>query len=358
MTISLCMIVKNEEAVLRRCLDSVCAIADEIVVVDTGSSDATKEIAAQYTSRIFDFVWRDDFSAARNYAFSKATKDYILWLDADDVLPAASAEGLAALKRSDASPPDVLMLPYQVSFAEDGACGLWYYRERLFRRTRGFLWVGAVHEVIVPSGEIRYLDFPVEHRPGVKPASDRNLRIYRALLQKNGILSSRDRYYYARELYDHQETDSAAAQLLQYLDQPEGWVEDKKAACALLAACYQAAGDWQRQLHALLRALEYDAPGAGLCCALGQWYCARGFFQSAAFWFHAALRCEKPMHGFIYEDEYGFLPSIWLCVCYDRLGDLREARVWNDRAAALHPGHPSVLHNQSYLNGRLDGQPE
>ncbi|TCP19985.1 glycosyl transferase family 2 [Scopulibacillus darangshiensis] len=64
--ISLCMIVKNEEAVICRCLDSVKDLVDEINIVDTGSTDRTKEIIKQYTDRIFDFAWIDDFAAARN----------------------------------------------------------------------------------------------------------------------------------------------------------------------------------------------------------------------------------------------------------------------------------------------------
>ena len=76
-TISLCMIVKNEEKILDRCLSTVADLVDEIVIVDTGSTDATKEIAAKYTEHIYDFLWVDDFSAARNFAFSKATCEYI-----------------------------------------------------------------------------------------------------------------------------------------------------------------------------------------------------------------------------------------------------------------------------------------
>ena len=72
-TISLCMIVKNEEQVLARCLDSVADLMDEIIIVDTGSTDRTKEIAARYTDQIYDFAWIGDFSAARNFSFSKAT---------------------------------------------------------------------------------------------------------------------------------------------------------------------------------------------------------------------------------------------------------------------------------------------
>ena len=85
-TISVCMIVKNEEAVLARCLTSLQEIADEIIIVDTGSTDNTKEIAKSYTKHIYDFAWVDDFAVARNFAFSKATKEYIYSADADEVL--------------------------------------------------------------------------------------------------------------------------------------------------------------------------------------------------------------------------------------------------------------------------------
>ena len=85
-TISLCMIVKNEELVLERCLESLKGLMDEIIIVDTGSSDRTKEIAKRYTRQVYDYTWEDDFSKARNYALSFATCDYIYVADADEVL--------------------------------------------------------------------------------------------------------------------------------------------------------------------------------------------------------------------------------------------------------------------------------
>ena len=85
-SISLCMIVKNEESVIGRCLESVKDIVDEIIIVDTGSTDNTKEIIKTFTDKIYDFEWIDNFSAARNYSYSKASMEYILWLDADDVI--------------------------------------------------------------------------------------------------------------------------------------------------------------------------------------------------------------------------------------------------------------------------------
>ena len=77
-TISLCMIVKNEEAVLDRCLSSVSDLVDEIIVVDTGSTDRTREVAARFTRQIYSFPWRDDFAAARNESFSHASMDYCI----------------------------------------------------------------------------------------------------------------------------------------------------------------------------------------------------------------------------------------------------------------------------------------
>ncbi len=93
------MIVKNEEELLQSCLESVADLCDEIIIVDTGSTDKTKAIATMYTDRIFDFTWIDDFSAARNFSFQQATKDFIFWLDADDLLLKEGSRTIRAPKR-------------------------------------------------------------------------------------------------------------------------------------------------------------------------------------------------------------------------------------------------------------------
>ncbi|WP_394885803.1 glycosyltransferase [Clostridium butyricum] len=84
--ISLCMIVKNEECTLEKCLISVEKFVDEIVIVDTGSIDKTKEIAMKYTSKVYDFEWCNDFAKARNFSIEKSTNDWVLILDADEVV--------------------------------------------------------------------------------------------------------------------------------------------------------------------------------------------------------------------------------------------------------------------------------
>jgi glycosyltransferase involved in cell wall biosynthesis len=84
--VSLTMIVKNEERNLSHCLESVRGVFDEIIIVDTGSTDGTKAIAREFGAKVLDFPWIDDFSAARNVALTHATGDYAFWLDADDVI--------------------------------------------------------------------------------------------------------------------------------------------------------------------------------------------------------------------------------------------------------------------------------
>ena len=134
-SISLCMIVKNEEDVLARCLDSVEGIADEIIIIDTGSTDRTKEIAYRYTNHVYDFLWIDDFSAARNMSFSKATKDYLLWLDADDILKPSERKKFLELKQRANLTADIVMMPYEIMEDASGRATFVYWRERLIKRS-------------------------------------------------------------------------------------------------------------------------------------------------------------------------------------------------------------------------------
>src|SRR6266568_860331 len=98
--VSLTMIVRNEEHNLPRCLESVHGLFDEIIVVDTGSTDRTREIALNFGARVMDFTWIDDFAAARNVSLDNATGDYVFWLDADDVLSPPERNKLEALLKS------------------------------------------------------------------------------------------------------------------------------------------------------------------------------------------------------------------------------------------------------------------
>ena len=191
------MIVKDEEAVLARCLDSVQGIADEIIIVDTGSSDQTSAIASQY-GRVLDFAWCNDFSAARNFITEKADTDYWMWLDADDVITPENQEKLLRLKESMDSDTDVVMMDYAVGFDEWEHVTFSYYRERIMKTSRNFRWQGRVHETVVPAGNILYSDVVIEHRKIMAGVSFRNLHIYEQMIDSGEKMEPRHFFYYGR----------------------------------------------------------------------------------------------------------------------------------------------------------------
>lgn len=350
-TVSLCMIVKNEEAVLGRCLDSVKDAMDEIIIVDTGSCDGTKRIAAQYTDQIYDFPWMDDFSAARNFSFSKAAGDFLMWLDADDILTDADRAALIRLKRSGLTGTDVVMMPYYTAFDETGAPTFSYYRERLIRRSIPHQWQGRVHEAIVCSGRILYAaDIAVTHKSVKTSYSDRNLRIYERQAAE-GPLSARDQFYYGRELYYHKQYARAVSVLDSFLEKGDGWVENNIEACKILSFCRMETDGALAALKALLLSFSYAAPRAEICCEIGRIFMGISDYRTAIFWFELArhIPADETSGAFVSRDCHGFLPCIWLCVCYDRLGDLEKAQEYNRLAGTYRPLSPAYLHNVKYF---------
>lgn len=95
--LSVCIIVKNEEKLIEQCLKHLLLLEYEIIVVDTGSTDKTREVAFKYTDKVFDYPWHEDFAAARNYAISKASNDYVLMVDSDEILVSYDKKELEAL---------------------------------------------------------------------------------------------------------------------------------------------------------------------------------------------------------------------------------------------------------------------
>lgn len=146
--LSVCMIMKNEEKVLGRCLDSINEIADEIVVVDTGSQDQSKEIALRYTDKVFDFEWVNDFSKARNYAASKATGEWIFVIDADEFVDRNSFGKLKTKLKEE--PPEENILSVQiVSFVgENGESTSLNFHERLYKNDGTISYYRSIHELL------------------------------------------------------------------------------------------------------------------------------------------------------------------------------------------------------------------
>ncbi|MCL2559310.1 MAG: glycosyltransferase family 2 protein [Turicibacter sp.] len=345
-TLSLAMIVKNEEAVLARCLDCVKEIVDEIIIVDTGSTDATVEIARTYTDKIYHYEWHNHFAAARNFSFSKATGDYIMWLDADDVLEASEQRKLLALKQDFDTDIDVALLKYNVGFDADGNVTMSNYRERILKRASDFRWEEPVHECIAPRGKIERFDIAVTHGEKVRAHSDRNLKIYEAQSE----LSPRGMFYYARELRDHGRLEEAVVQYKAFLEDGRGWLEDNIRACLDIAGCYTGSGQARDALNQLFQTFVYDRPRSEACYKIGDYFFEQNSNEQAIYWYDLATNPNSQVEaGFVNRDFCDFLPYLQLCIVFDRLGKHDLAYNYHLQTKALKPEHASVLYNDKYF---------
>lgn len=146
--VSVCIIAKNEESHIEECCKRLQPYGFEIVLVDTGSKDRTVELARRYTDRIFSFEWCDDFSAAKNYALSKASHDWILSLDCDEYIETIDTKALQkCMERYPASAGRILI---RNRFTENGQTAFEQVRVSRFVNRRYFHFEGAVHEQLAP----------------------------------------------------------------------------------------------------------------------------------------------------------------------------------------------------------------
>jgi glycosyltransferase involved in cell wall biosynthesis len=355
-TISLCMIVKNEEKTLARCLDSVKGLVDEIIIVDTGSNDKTTDIAMQYTSKVFDYEWHDNFSSARNYAFELGTMDFLMWMDADDVIEDVDKKTFLEYKNTLNCNIDVVMMPYNTAYDKNGTPVFTFYRERIIRRGTGMRWEGAVHECIVPSGNIVRWESAISHHKIGYSDPERNLRIYNKLIKDGKKLNPREQFYYARELMFNGQDRSAAAWFEYYLSDGKGWVENILQACRDLAGCYERLGESEAAFTSLIKSFRYGPPRPELCCELGAFFFKRQDWITASYWYTCALECPKDTikGGFIQPDCAGYIPLMQLCVCSYKMGNLELAEECNELAGKFKPESPAYLFNKDFFSRKKE----
>ena len=348
-TLSVCMIVKNEENVLDRILKCAKKFADEIIIVDTGSTDNTINIAKKYTNKVYSFKWVDDFSKARNKSFSYATKDYIMWLDADDFITNSQIKKIKELKKQ-THLADVYMLKYVMGFVNNKPT-LTFYRERIVKNNSGFNWVGFVHEVITPSGKIEYLDIEIEHRKLASIPSNpkRNLNLYRNALKNNYEFSARDRYYYARELYYNGFYKKALQEFKSYLKMNDNYYFNKLDTVIIISKIYLILKDYKKGINLILDFYKNNTPDSELNINLAQHLENIGDINSAIYWYHSALVCPKRQMGFVNPEVYDFIPYLELSRLYYNNDKYSYAKKYHNLAKAINPNHPSIIYNSKFF---------
>jgi glycosyltransferase involved in cell wall biosynthesis len=342
-TVSLTMIVRDSEADLPRCLESVRGIFDEIVVVDTGSTDRTREIAEEFGARVFDFPWIDDFAAARNAALSHATGDYAFWLDADDVVDPPEREKLRALLDGLVpGEPAAYVVRCACDPSTDGSGGRTVVDHiRLFPLREDVRWSYRVHEQILPALRRagiseRWTDLVVRHTGYTDPALrarklDRDTRILLAelndrpdepfiLFNLGSIAGERQDWpgaldYLRRSLARSAPSDSITRKLF-----------------ALIARAQQMLGNTGEALRSCAEGLSLDPEDAELWFRKGMVHRHRGESAAADGCWRRILTLRRP-EQFCSVDPgiYGHLTRRNLAVLAAERSDLAEAaRLWRE----------------------------
>ena len=324
-TFSLCMIVKNESAVLRRCLDSVAGLMDEIIVVDTGSQDDTKEIAAEYTDKIYDYVWDNDFAAARNFAFSKATMEYIYSADADEVVDGENYVRFQQLKQVLMPEIEIVQMYYVTPPEYNTASNFMKeYRPKLYRRLRTFRWIDAVHETVCLEPIVFDSEIEILHLPQSLHSS-RDFQLFGMAFEREGRLSNKLHSMYAKELFisgDDDDFRKAVPVFQATLNRPDAETDMIREAICVLCHGYRVDGQTDLFFSMAFKLMP-DSLCAELCCEVGTHFLDRGDYQEAAQWFETALYRTEAV---IDIRRSGVVPLRALSECYGKMAEeLRAA---------------------------------
>ena len=200
------MIVKNESAVLERCLRSLAGV-DRIVVVDTGSTDGTPDIARQFTPHVYEgeYVWQDDFSHARNYALAKFKDGWVLTIDADEELAPGQIPAIRdEIARAEADGRKTIVCRVTSLGGNET-----HFQPRIYKRHPEVFWKNPIHNVLsLCEGPATGIQLYYGYSPAHELDPDRALRILKKEIKKNPN-DPRTCYYLAREYYYREDYDQA-----------------------------------------------------------------------------------------------------------------------------------------------------
>lgn len=342
--LSLCMIVRDEEPYLCRCLESLDGVADELIVVDTGSQDRTVEIAREQGARVELFDWADDFAAARNEACRFARGEWIFMVDGDEYLePAGLGPHLRALVERAPEHVDKILIEQRTLLDDGGTISLMV--DRLFRNRPGLRWKYRIHEVIETPAERTAMtrefcllhDNSLKRRDDMRVSEEREQMYLHALALDHQEMPDdpRPAFYLASTLFGAGRQEEALEVYERYFRLSEGQEPARRAVAMRDAAeAAGALGDTERQRALLFRSLEQDWRPAQTYLALADLAQDRRARDEAIHWLTVATTCRPT------DDAASILQqnppeadlAARLADLHQERGHLEEARRWRNAA--------------------------
>lgn len=348
MSISLCMIVKNEEAMLSRCLESVQHIADEMVIVDTGSSDGTKDIARSFGAAVYDYDWNDSFADARNFALGKAAMEWILLMDADDAFEAEDTGKLFELlvRDNEANVYYFQTLSY-MGDVPDKSKTISNMNVRLVRNRHGYLFKGDIHEQLVnnslPESRVGMADIRIYHYGYLnsvvesKQKRERNMALIRKELDKepdNPFMLCN----MGNECYSLRQFEEALCWYLKSWEQFDSRRGFSSKMLIRIISCCELLGKTQEQQRFIEEGLKYYPDFTDLEFIRASDYLRRKKYAAAIRSFKKCLKMGEPPLLYSYAGGVGsYKTQLMLMGIYEELGDKEEALKWGRAAIKSNP---------------------
>lgn len=335
-TISLCMIVKNEENTLERCLTPLKKIVDEMIIVDTGSTDKTKEIAKKFTDRIYDFTWTGNFADARNFSFSKAKMDYIYCADADEVIDEENVQKFILLKKGMLPEIEIVQMYYcnQLSFNT-----IYNYdkelRPKLYKRLREFHWINPIHEAVRLDPVIYDSEIEIIHKPESCHTS-RDLAAFYKMHQDGIDFSAKLHNLYAKELYISGEPEDFIKAIPFFEGtacDPAREKEQIMEAFCVLAHAYRLKKDTPQFFKYALKNVVSESCSE-ICYEIGCYYESIDDLEEAAIWFYNAVFETTPILNIHHGGDCALdkLTNIYQVLGHDGLAKdyARQSTIWRN----------------------------
>ncbi|MCI9354708.1 MAG: glycosyltransferase family 2 protein [Firmicutes bacterium] len=337
-TVSVCMIVKNEQKVLQRCLESLKGLYEELIIVDTGSTDNTKNIASAYTNKIYDFVWIDDFSAARNFAFSLCTQQYIYTVDADEVLDETNRNKFLLLKQNILPEIEIVQMYYVNSKNENSVYNFQKeLRPKLFKRLREFVWIDPIHERVRLQPIVYDSDIEILHMPEGEH-TNRDLSILTKLAQQGKVFSDTLFKMYARELFKAGTTQQLTKSKPYFLNALENNIlGEKRQICQIILSKIALT---ENNIHSFFKhciSQKTEGITSEICYLLGEYFYTQNDIEEGLSWYQYALETLPCMDIHCCGDKALFA----IAKCFETLGQKQQSQHYMQMAQNWTPPEQS-----------------